>query len=115
MPLAGVFAEGALGNLLYALGVIVVAGGVGIRLRSWNALGVVFAMWLALMVLAAFAGWLDRADELTPAGKVFLSVVLTLLPALTVSAIGVLLGRRIRRLPPTPGRERGARSPRSTS
>jgi hypothetical protein len=99
LSIADVFAPGAGWMLLYLVGAFVVPGAIGLTVRRLIALAIVLMLWVALMLLAVPAGWLNGSDDLSSGGKVTASVVLILLPALAVTAGSILLGRSIRRVP----------------
>jgi hypothetical protein len=107
--MAEIFVQGATGILLYVLGVFVLPAAIGIALRRWSALGIVFVLWVGLMLIAAMAGWLDgtgqdltESEEVSTGVVMFLvgaSAVVILLPAEAVTAGAILVGRSIRRVP----------------
>ena len=78
---------------LFLVLVVLVPAAIGLIVRRWWALGVVFGLWLGLMLFAA-AEWGLSSDDVPAEGLVLASVVTVLLPAELVAALAVALGRR---------------------
>jgi hypothetical protein len=76
--------------LLVAIGIVPAV--IGLALREWYALIVVFALWFALLLFWIVGSGLNY-DEVSGADFIALVAVLILLPAEAVAALAVVVGR----------------------